>query len=161
MDRLDGKESVGRPMAGRRNVMTVEQKYAIEELRKRGLSFAKIAMQTGLSVNTVKSYYRRLEEKKRKCRHCGKPLIQMGNKKKSFCSDNCRAKWWNRHREQLNSAVLYKLTCAGCGKEFDSYGNKKRKYCCHPCYIRHRFGTPIYGAPKALDCFRQQSNDVT
>lgn len=123
--------------------MLEAQKRAIDELRSKGLSFAKIGTELGLSVNTVKSYCHRSEVKKRYCKQCGGLLIQQaGRRKKTFCSDNCRSKWWNNHHTELDSRVLHKLTCANtdCGEKFVHYGNQQRKYYCHACYIEHRFG---------------------
>ena len=39
--------------------MTLEQKKAVESLRSQGLGYRKIALETGVSENTVKSYLRR------------------------------------------------------------------------------------------------------
>ena len=105
--------------------MTLEQKNAIESLRSQGLGYRKIALKTGVSENTVKSYLRRspvvssssiLEEaveadvavevnedrETKPCHFCGEPVPQNpGRKEKKFCSS--------------------------------------RKYCSHACYINGRF----------------------
>jgi DNA-binding NarL/FixJ family response regulator len=79
--------------------MLNEQRQTIEDLRLLGRSFAEIAAQTGVSVNTVKSYCRRISAKTDFCKHCGKPLKYTdGKKKKQFCDDKCRTKWWNVYR---------------------------------------------------------------
>ena len=124
--------------------MTDKQKIEIEKMRREGLGYKKIAVALDLSENTVKSYCRRLPTiaaDNEKCMCCGKPLSQIpGHKKKKFCSDSCRMKWWNSHLDIVKRKALYTFVCPCCGKEFTVYGNANRKYCCHECYIDDRFG---------------------
>lgn len=130
------------------------QKEQIMNLRREGMSYAKIAKQVDVSRDAVISFCRRngLQEIKKPipvvntdaadvCRECGKPLIQVdGMKKRVFCSKECRVKWWKEHPERLNQKAVYQYTCPHCGKPFSAYGNSKRKYCSHACYISDRFG---------------------
>ena len=130
------------------------QKEQIRNLRREGMSYAKIAKQVDVSRDAVISFCRRngLQEIKKPipvvntdaadvCRECGKPLIQVdGMKKRVFCSKECRVKWWKEHPERLNQKAVYQYTCPHCGKPFSAYGNSKRKYCSHTCYISDRFG---------------------
>lgn len=121
--------------------MTDKQKNTIIRLRNDGVTFSKIAKEVNLSINTVKSFYRRSNKDNLTCLYCGKPIVQLkGTRQKKFCSDNCRAKWWTLHGcdEQRNS--VYNFTCEYCGKPFRAYGNSHRKYCSHHCYIQSRFG---------------------
>ena len=136
--------------------MTDTEKTRIEEMRKEGLGYGRIAKVLGLSDNTVKSYCRRNNLKRAAapqekiveegvCRCCGKPVMQIaGRKEKKFCSDVCRMRWWNEHKDLVNRKALYEFTCAGCGKKFSAYGNAARKYCSHECYIEDRFGGDCY-----------------
>ncbi len=135
-------------------VVTEEQKQSIQDMRRQGLSCARIADFLGLSVSAVKMHCWRNnlsacnaskdaenEEKRTRCRQCGKLLEQTPkSKSKTFCGDQCRLAWWSAHRDRLNRKAIYHLSCAHCGRPFDSYGNKTRKYCCHACYIAGRFG---------------------
>ena len=130
------------------------QKEQIRNLRREGMSYAKIAKQVDVSRDAVISFCRRngLQEIKKPipvvntdaadvCRECGKPLIQVdGMKRRVFCSKECRIKWWKEHPERLNQKAVYQYTCPHCGKPFSAYGNSKRKYCSHACYISDRFG---------------------
>lgn len=130
------------------------QKEQIRNLRREGMSYAKIAKQVDVSRDAVISFCRRngLQEIKKPipvvntnaadvCRECGKPLIQVdGMKRRVFCSKECRVKWWKEHPERLNQKAVYQYTCLHCGKPFFAYGNSKRKYCSHACYISDRFG---------------------
>lgn len=130
------------------------QKEQIRNLRREGMSYAKIAKQVDVSRDAVISFCRRngLQEIKKPipvvntdaadvCRECGKPLIQVdGMKRRVFCSKECRVKWWKEHPERLNQKAVYQCTCPHCGKPFSAYGNSKRKYCSHACYISDRFG---------------------
>ena len=126
--------------------MTNGEKVQIVQMRKRGLGYAEIALSLGLSVNTVKSYCRRsgvkpLEKKTAQsgdvCRQCGSTLHRTpGRKRKQFCSDACRLRWWHAHREMSRNART--VVCASCGKVFMT--DRMQKYCSHACYIRTRFG---------------------
>ena len=130
------------------------QKEQIRNLRREGMSYAKIAKQVDVSRDAVISFCRRngLQEIKKPipvvntdaadvCRECGKPLIQLdGMQRRVFCSKECRVKWWKEHPERLNQKAVYQYTCPHCGKPFSAYGNSKRKYCSHACYISDRFG---------------------
>lgn len=129
--------------------MTNEEKEKIPFLRHKGHSYSKIAIELGISENTVKSFCQRnnlgtMQSIKNKhtdvCKECGISLIQ-GSKgqPKKFCSGQCRRKWWVANDTALARKAYYILTCAKCGIEFESYGNKNRKYCSHACYINSRF----------------------
>ena len=62
--------------------LTYEQKRQIEALRLNNMSYGKIAKETGVSKDSVKSYCRRHGLKKEdlilyeKCLQCGTPLVQ-------------------------------------------------------------------------------------
>ncbi len=84
----------------------------------------------------------RWSEDKTACPYCGKQLSNPPTgRKKRFCSDDCRRKWWNSNRDKLNKSpgAQYEITCKSCGKRFISYGNTKRKYCSHDCYVNYRY----------------------
>ncbi len=127
--------------------MTENQKEQIASMRLAGESYATIAEMLGLSRNTVKSYCQRnisvepvphkLDEK---CEMCGSAMRQTpGYRKRRFCSDACRMKWWNAHRSLIGGKAKTVHICAACGKRFTDYPNHKRKYCSHACYIAHRY----------------------
>lgn len=132
--------------------MTTQERLKIAELRAAGLGYKKIATETGISENTVKSYLKRMtaanDQKEPDqpaavflCPQCGEEIRQApGRKAKRFCSDSCRYKWWNSHPNQIRRESLRKFTCPVCGKTFSAYGSRNRKYCSHDCYIRDRFG---------------------
>ena len=127
-------------------MMTAEQKSDVISLRSEGLTYSEIADRLELSINTVKSFYRRCKDTSREtvssyCKCCGKPIVQpAGAREKKFCSDVCRMKWWNSHREAVNKKAVYSYKCECCGRQVQAYGSKNRKYCGRVCYIRHRFG---------------------
>ena len=126
--------------------MTNGEKMLITQQRQRGLGHAEIARKLGLSVNTVKSFCQRNGLKpifkstgtgNDTCRQCGSTLEHTpGRKKKQFCSDDCRLRWWHDHRDMSRTAKRAK--CAACGKEFMT--DRVQKYCSHACYIAARFG---------------------
>ncbi|AEQ23086.1 terminase gpP N-terminus-related DNA-binding protein [Acidaminococcus intestini] len=125
------------------------QKAQIRELRLQGFGYRKIAKETGMSENTVKSYCRRHPlspkepetEQAHHCLQCGQPIEQNGKRKeKKFCSDACRMAWWNSHRDKVNHRIVRKMECPCCHETFIVYGNGQRKYCSHTCYVKDRFG---------------------
>jgi endogenous inhibitor of DNA gyrase (YacG/DUF329 family) len=127
--------------------MTNQQKDQIRTMRMQGLGYVKIGQALGISHNTVRSFCRRngLDRDAAKnttaCQQCGKLVkIIPKQKPKKFCSDACRASWWNSHPELVRRKAVYHYTCACCGQEFTAYGNQTRKYCSHKCYIADRFG---------------------
>ena len=128
--------------------MTNTEKLLIAQQLKHGLGYTDIAKKLGMSVNTVKSYCQRNGLRRSRstaapkqvdtvCRQCGSALIHTpGRKKKKFCSDTCRMRWWHAHRELGRNARAAR--CQTCGKEFVT--DRAQKYCSHPCYISARFG---------------------
>ena len=139
--------------------MTADQKKAIITLREKGASAGTIAGMLNININTVKTHLRRhpvdvvapepeLEIKTCvvRCKYCGRDVVQSpGRKKKNYCSDECRNRWWNTHMDQVHRKAYTTFVCLTCGKQVTAYGNDKRKYCSHGCYIEHRFGhrTPV------------------
>lgn len=125
--------------------MTDEQRKQIIALRREGVGYGRIATELNLSINTIKSFCRRnslvAQTAEGVCETCGKPIHQNPKRKrKRFCSDACRNKWWNAHLNLIKRKAVYTFTCPTCGKEFTTYGNRHRKFCSHACYIAHRFG---------------------
>lgn len=125
-----------------------EAKNIILTLRQQGESFADIAKLLSLSPNTVKSicYRSNIQTIPAECsdtdvcKNCGKQLVQTpGKKKKTFCSSECRTKWWNKTRKRKP----YHLICYHCGKEFVSFGNRKKKFCSQECYRQSRHSEEI------------------
>lgn len=119
--------------------MNTNERMEIDRLHASGMGYRKIAKETGVSENTVKSYLRRLKADELKCPVCGSPLVSVpGHRAKKFCSDRCRMSWRNSHRGLVKRQTFYTATCAFCGKTFRSYGNSGRKYCSRECYIQDR-----------------------
>lgn len=141
-----------------RVVVTVLQEEQIRQLRSQGIGYRNIANQLNLTRDAVRNYckahnlngYReavqanmqRMAEDDSVCTYCGTKLNQpYTGRKKRFCNDVCRRKWWNQNRDKIkeNPEAIYGFTCKCCGKEFTAYGNKNRRYCSHACYISDRF----------------------
>lgn len=134
--------------------MTNAQKIQIGKLRAAGMGYKKIAEQMGISENTVKTYCRRhglggtvatkqiiIMSGKDICLCCSEELEHMpGRKKKKFCSDKCRNKWWNSHLNLVNRKAVYSFECPTCKKPFTAYGKANRKYCSHECYAKRNKG---------------------
>lgn len=134
--------------------MTELQKQKIISLRRQGIGYLKIAQELGISQNTVKSYCRRNNltktdeitepkemsaETEHFCLQCGAGVPQNEKRKlKKFCSDKCRMKWWNSHRDMVKHKNTAEVECPNCHRHFVAVNG--RKYCSHSCYIAHRFG---------------------
>ena len=126
--------------------MTEGERSCIIALQYKGYGYKRIAAETGLSQNTVKSFCARhpvqIEELSGSnvlCRNCRTPLEQTPHKRRRlFCSDACRMAWWNAHPERVQRKAYYTLTCRNCGKQFESYGNSHRVFCSRDCYLQFR-----------------------
>ena len=127
--------------------MTKEQKALVVKLRDQGMTFAAIAEKLDISVNSIKSFYRRNgntsnasnDKNQLCCKECGKPIAQpFGTRVKKFCSDKCRMLWWNTHRSEVKLKSADRCKCSCCGKVFQAYAH--RKFCSRDCYFKMRFG---------------------
>ena len=130
--------------------MTTDEKRMLTAYRQQGLGYKKIGQLMGLSVNTVKTYCKRHDlggavttqpcSTEKVCKCCGAVLVQTpGRKRKVFCSDACRTKWWNAHPELVKHRGDHQIICGHCGQTFSVSKNSIRKYCSHGCYIADRF----------------------
>ena len=122
--------------------MTINEKQTIDRLRAQGKQYKEIAADTGLGLSAIKMYCQRKNEETAVdgyCLQCGKPLSFIPQKKKKkYCSDACRMKWWNTHQDQVNRRSGIGQECPLCGRPFLVYGNKRRVYCSRECYARAR-----------------------
>ena len=125
----------------------------VQSLREAGYSYSRIATVLGVPKNSVKSYCNRFrirpgardqfadEDGGLRCRQCGLVIeSERSSAIRRFCSNECRMRWWNAHRDHAKSKVMQMVVCANCNKAFRSYIGGHRKYCCHECYIIDRFG---------------------
>ena len=122
--------------------MTESEKKKITSLRNLGLGYKKIAEQAGLSRDAVCSFLKRIGVEcntadDTKCLLCGKALVNTPHrKKKKFCTDECRRRWWARNSSLLNHKR--RQECLFCGEVFSS--DRSRKFCSIKCYLSYRFG---------------------
>lgn len=119
--------------------MTKEQKEIITRLQRDGKGYRTIAAETGIPVNSVKSWMRRHpleDEDGDRCLQCGTPLRQTpGRRQKKYCSDRCRMTWWSAHPEMRKGG--YRHICLVCGKKFVN-SRKVASYCSRVCFARAR-----------------------
>ncbi len=122
--------------------MTNIEKKKVEDLRRSGLGYKAIAKELSLPVSTVQGYIVKHQipaAPNETCPLCGTRLEHTpGKKRKKFCSDACRMKWWNSHRDLIEPSSKHVYTCRNCGKSLSSYG-KLHLYCSFDCYITYRF----------------------
>lgn len=120
--------------------MTTEEKNKILNLRANGCGYKKISSITGISICSIRNIVNKQKcDNAVYCKFCGKQIKQTPHKKKKeFCNDECRMKWWSAHRNLLNFKDLRTSTCACCGKSFQHHGKRERKYCCRECFLAGR-----------------------
>ena len=102
--------------------MTDGQRQQIIQLRKEGCGYTVIAKELDISRDTIRSFCRHnglagemaITEKAAGqtedgfCWECGKGLHQTdGVKKKVFCCQKCREKWWHEHPRQIKQRAVY------------------------------------------------------
>lgn len=121
--------------------MTDQDKRRITDLRNAGRSYQAIADETGISLGSVKMFFKRSKEAPMipRCEQCHKELRQDINRfGRRFCCDKCRVKWWTAHPDQMKEKAEHCFKCKSCGKEF--YSRKPGKYCSRACFYASRRG---------------------
>jgi hypothetical protein len=133
--------------------VTNAQKKLAGDLRAAGQSYKQIAATLGISINTIKSFCRRgnlarhdaskeTESKRSKdtCKQCETCLPQHpGLKHRTFCSAECRVRWWSKNRSRSNGRASVLKRCAQCGSVFRSQASANRKFCGHACFVTARY----------------------
>lgn len=121
--------------------MTNEQREIITRMQHSGMGYRTIAAETGLPLNSVKSWCRRhpiTSSDKEICMQCGAVLhMTPHHRKRKFCSDHCRALWWSAHPEHRQPKTIYKHICLCCGEEFTN-SRITASYCSRACFARAR-----------------------
>ncbi len=118
-------------------------KEQLLKMKEHGFSYRRISFLLNIPLSNVKSTVLRARKapvKKIYCKTCGKYVKQpKGKKEKNFCSDKCRTKWWNAHKDLIkHSNPVYKK-CPICGKVFITYKSQNKIYCCRECYRRAKW----------------------
>lgn len=115
--------------------MNKEQIATVERLRHEGKGPSAIAKETGISINTVKSHLGRhsisAPRRARTCMLCHSEI----KTSKRFCSDACRAKWYESHRDEEQD-ILH--VCKVCGALFEPRP-AKQVYCSKQCFYNDRY----------------------
>lgn len=122
--------------------MDREAKSAIASMRRKDLGYKRIPTELGISRDSVASFCLRngLSSKGGDlgiCPQCGRAFaLDPKHLGKRFCSDRCRAAWWNTNRERRHPENANRGTCLRCGREFAWYGGRERRYCSFPATAR-------------------------
>ena len=144
-------------------MLTKKEQQGIVYLRSGNMSYTKIALLLNLTREDVRGYCveqnvngdadkiaaQVAAKKKRKkmywvCEYCG-VIINTNpfkrGKKRRFCSEWCRRRWWAEHPDKQNrrESAFYHFTCKMCKKEFTAYGNKNRQFCSVSCAVNYRY----------------------
>lgn len=139
-------------------MLTELQQEQIRQLRSQGVGYREIGNQLNLNRDEVRYFCKKrnlnghreavqanleiMLENGMMCKFCGAFLTQPHTgRKRHFCNDECRRKWWNQNRDKIRKrpSAIYGFTCKRCGKEFTAYGNSHRQYCSHECFISDRY----------------------
>ena len=127
--------------------MTQSEKQKIIEMQKQGLKYPTIAKLTGINIGTVKTYCRRhpVDASDTQpgtvafCKECGKPVVVREKcKPRQFCSDVCRMKWWNGHRDEVKHKTESRFICEFCGGAFTRPGKTRHRVCSKKCSAEAR-----------------------
>ncbi len=126
--------------------MDIIMKNKIKALRSEGYGYGKIAELLNISKSQVSSFCRRNNidcmncSNCIHCAYCGLPVSCLNHhKKKRFCSDSCKSKYYNELYKKEGKIHGENLTCKCCGKIFNSKWNKNQVFCSHQCYITYRY----------------------
>ena len=118
--------------------MTQNQVSVITYYQRKGLGYRRIAPLVGVPEDTVKSFCRKNKGTAGdKCITCGAAVEQRPHKKrKLFCSDKCRLKWWNAHPELVRRKRKEHI-CEYCGRPYMTH-IKSQRYCSRECFANAR-----------------------
>ena len=111
----------------------------IQRLRQEGYGYVRIAQMLGLSENSVKSFCRRhplpVDDSRKQaegmCPQCGTKV----DSRHRFCSDACRAGWYESHSSDEQDILRL---CKTCGKPFEPR-HPKQVYCSKQCFYNDRY----------------------
>lgn len=167
---MAGRMETGIPLecVSEGNAYNAEQE-TVRHLRLNGLECCEISEQTGIPVGQVIVYclqlglptsgicrlgfseeeeewlrYRKREPTSMRCPVCDRVMEQsQRGRRKKFCSNTCRDKWWNREKRRDESGE--EITCENCGKKFPvaKAAQQKRRFCCRECYFEYRYGRRV------------------
>lgn len=114
------------------------EKNRVSALRDQGMTYQEISSETGIGLSAIKMHFKRMKPKISvpTCLQCKKPLGETISKKKKFCSDRCRCRWWVSHLDQFSNSDSHRYCCKVCGRTF--FACKPAKYCSRDCYYHSR-----------------------
>ena len=87
----------------------MNKEIKINELREKGYGYKRIGKEVSIKPEAVRYICRKIDKVALigTCKKCGKQIKSIkGKKKKIFCSDKCRWKWWNEQRIGLSKNDL-------------------------------------------------------
>ena len=109
-------------------------KEAAKYYQRMGFGYKKVASLLDENINTVKAFMKR-NPITDTCLCCGCEIKYPPKKKKKlFCSDACRYRWWNKHTNIRKYRNPKEVVCAYCHKPFQTNQSSKRKYCSRECF---------------------------
>ena len=116
------------------NRLTDTQKVQIRELKKEGLGYRRIAKVLDILPDTVKAFLKRHPcDNNNYCLCCGKPIVQTDKRKRKFCSQKCKDKYWSK-KTTHDPKYLEKRICNECGRSFFAHPSRMRIYCSRECF---------------------------
>lgn len=86
--------------------MTTEEKNKIIDLKNKGYGYKKISTELNISIGSIRNVLK-VSLKLNTCLHCGRKLTFVpGKKKKRFCCNQCRYRYWNSQKKAGNTYGL-------------------------------------------------------
>lgn len=85
--------------------MKITDKGKIISLKNQGKSYQEISLLLNIPRSTISSFINSLKEINT-CKECGKKIdIIKGHRKREFCSNSCRYKYWSKSNLNQKKAV--------------------------------------------------------
>lgn len=117
--------------------MTNQEKIRILELRDNGLSYKEISVELNIPQSTVSTFCIKNKNALGYCVLCNSAFIKnTRGRKRKYCRDECRRKWWKFHNEDSHPKINLESTCKCCGKKFISHRSRGASFCSRTCYLK-------------------------
>ena len=117
--------------------MTNQEKIRILKLRDIGLSYKEISVELNIPQSTISTFCIKNKSTLGCCALCKNAFINnIRGRRRKYCCDECRRKWWKSHNEYGHPRINLESTCKCCGKTFISHRSRGASFCSRTCYLK-------------------------